>query len=534
MRLGSSSSAARPWSPAPPAGSARRSPTGWPAAAATWSCSTATRRLDAVAAASAPRTPTGSVTDLRGRPGRRRRHRAGGRGDRRGAPGAPAAGQQRRGGAGRPVRPGDPGRVQLGRSTSTSGPWSQLTHALLPDPAGRPGRAPGQRLQPLRDHRPGRADRLLGQQVRRPRLHRGAARSWPARVGVTCVHPGGIRTRIARTPGWAPACPPGSSRPAPPAVRAAADHRPRPTGRRGDPAGRAPPPGPGPRHARGRGRGPGREAGPRAPRRPARRGHPGDDAGDQPALSAATGLSRPRPPPGRRRSRWCERTAVPRAARSAATADPHAVGPLLTALQVIQQHGDGQHRGRRIGLVLPGDVRRRAVHRFEDRWASARVGSMLPLAAMPIPPLMAPARSVTTSPNRLSVTITSYRPGLGHQDRWWPRRRGGGHRDVGELDGDPIEGPLPQLSPACIRTLFLCTSVRCLRGPVPGAPEKAARTTRSTPNAVFTLSWVATSSGVPCRSTPPGPGYGPSVPSRYDEESMSAGSTPPSGVATPG
>ncbi|OCB60736.1 hypothetical protein A5677_13635 [Mycobacterium malmoense] len=44
-----------------------------------------------------------------------------------------------------------------------------------------------------------------------------------------------------------------------------------------------------------------------------------------------------------------------------------------------------------------------------DGWA--RVASMLPLAAKPIPPHTAAARSVMMSPNRLSVTITSKRPG---------------------------------------------------------------------------------------------------------------------------
>jgi hypothetical protein len=41
----------------------------------------------------------------------------------------------------------------------------------------------------------------------------------------------------------------------------------------------------------------------------------------------------------------------------------------------------------------------------------ARVASMFPLAASPIPPHTAAARSVMMSPNRLSVTITSKRPG---------------------------------------------------------------------------------------------------------------------------
>ncbi|SLB35904.1 Uncharacterised protein [Mycobacteroides abscessus subsp. abscessus] len=36
---------------------------------------------------------------------------------------------------------------------------------------------------------------------------------------------------------------------------------------------------------------------------------------------------------------------------------------------------------------------------------------MFPLAAKPIPPVTAPARSVMMSPNRLSVTMTSNRDG---------------------------------------------------------------------------------------------------------------------------
>ena len=38
-------------------------------------------------------------------------------------------------------------------------------------------------------------------------------------------------------------------------------------------------------------------------------------------------------------------------------------------------------------------------------------GLMLPLAARPMPPVIAPARSVRMSPKRLSVTITSNRAG---------------------------------------------------------------------------------------------------------------------------
>ena len=41
----------------------------------------------------------------------------------------------------------------------------------------------------------------------------------------------------------------------------------------------------------------------------------------------------------------------------------------------------------------------------------APVASILPLAASPIPPDTAAARSVMMSPKRLSVTMTSNRPG---------------------------------------------------------------------------------------------------------------------------
>ena len=66
------------------------------------------------------------------------------------------------------------------------------------------------------------------------------------------------------------------------------------------------------------------------------------------------------------------------------------------------------------------------------------------------------------------------------------------------------------------------------------ASPNAYLTTRPTPNAVLRLSWVATSAGVPLRSTPPAPAYGPSVPSRTTTMLIDSGRTPASGVATPG
>ena len=60
----------------------------------------------------------------------------------------------------------------------------------------------------------------------------------------------------------------------------------------------------------------------------------------------------------------------------------------------------------------------------------------------------------------------------------------------------------------------------------------ASRTTRSMPNAVFRLTSVATSCGVPVLIVPPLPVYGPSVPSRTTTKSISG--LPASGVPTPG
>ena len=67
---------------------------------------------------------------------------------------------------------------------------------------------------------------------------------------------------------------------------------------------------------------------------------------------------------------------------------------------------------------------------------------------------------------------------------------------------------------------------------MPARGANASRTTRSTPKAVLSETSVATSCGVPLRSTPPLPVYGPSVPSRTTTKSI-AGS-PASGEVTPG
>lgn len=77
-----------------------------------------------------------------------------------------------------------------------------------------------------------------------------------------------------------------------------------------------------------------------------------------------------------------------------------------------------------------------------------------------------------------------------------------GHLDVRVAFADLVDGPQPQ-SPAKVNTLILCTNVRCLRRR--RARSNASATTRRTPNAVFTLTSVATSLGVPTRIAPPLP-----------------------------
>ena len=90
-----------------------------------------------------------------------------------------------------------------------------------------------------------------------------------------------------------------------------------------------------------------------------------------------------------------------------------------------------------------------------------------------------------------------------------------------------------QRSPANVSTLVLCTSVSFFLGRAM-ACSNAYRATRSTPNLVLRLSWVASSSGVPRRMKPPAPVYGPSVPSRTTTMSMVSGDPFASGEATPG
>ena len=145
----------------------------------------------------------------------------------------------------------------------------------------------------------------------------------------------------------------------------------------------------------------------------------GGPAGSRPARLARGGRR------WRRRLRRSLRTAAPRSARSAATARSTR-GGLVGRPRCSSSMRDREDRRRRVGLALPGDVGRGAVDRLEHARRGAASGLMLPLAARPMPPVMAAARSVMMSPKRLSVTITSNRAGR------WPgrssRRRRAGSR----------------------------------------------------------------------------------------------------------
>ena len=87
-----------------------------------------------------------------------------------------------------------------------------------------------------------------------------------------------------------------------------------------------------------------------------------------------------------------------------------AVGLVAGVEGVAQRHGEGEDAGDRIGLALPGDVGRRAVHRLVERLRPAVFGSGAPSEAegsMPSEPVSMAATSDSMSPNRLSVTMTS-------------------------------------------------------------------------------------------------------------------------------
>jgi NAD(P)-dependent dehydrogenase (short-subunit alcohol dehydrogenase family) len=66
-------------------------------------------------------------------------------------------------------------------------------------PAKQRGSAAGQCFEPVRSDRAAGADRVRGEQIRRPRLFGVAGHELSgARIGVTVVHPGGIATSIAK------------------------------------------------------------------------------------------------------------------------------------------------------------------------------------------------------------------------------------------------------------------------------------------------------------------------------------------------
>ena len=237
----SSSPAGPPWSPVPPAASARRWRTGWPGAAATWCCSTGTPTGSTRSPPrSAPRTPTaGSTPTWSTWPTRRHR---------RGWP---------RRSAGRHPRirllVNNAGVALGGRFdqvTLEEFSWVvdinfravvQLTHALLPALKAEPGAhlvnvsslfgliAPaGQAAYSASKF----AVRGFTEALRHELVEDG--------IGVTSVHPGGIGPGSRRRPGRQRRRPRGV-RGRPPTVREAALHRPG-AGRRGDPArGRTPP-----------------------------------------------------------------------------------------------------------------------------------------------------------------------------------------------------------------------------------------------------------------------------------------------------
>jgi hypothetical protein len=86
-------------------------------------------------------------------------------------------------------------------------------------------------------------------------------------------------------------------------------------------------------------------------------------------------------------------------------------------------------------------------------------GLMLPLAARPMPPAIAAARSVMMSPKRLSVTMTSNRQGsvarkiVAASTCWYAVSTSG--------NSAPTSSTVRRhRCPACVRTLCLCTRVR--------------------------------------------------------------------------
>ena len=123
--------------------------------------------------------------------------------------------------------------------------------------------------------------------------------------------------------------------------------------------------------------------------------------------------------------------------------------------------------------------------------------------------------------------------GLGHEED----RRG---VDVAVVDGDVGE-LWPSRCRRCGSTGRRRRPARCSCAPGSACARGRAsarrtrtRTTRSTPNAVFRLSSVAISCGVPLRITPPAPAYGPSVPSRTTTSRSSRAGRRPAARRHPG
>jgi hypothetical protein len=84
--------------------------------------------------------------------------------------------------------------------------------------------------------------------------------------------------------------------------------------------------------------------------------------------------------------------------------------------EMVEHHRRRPDLADRIGDALAGDVRRRAVHRLEQRGELAS-GLMLPEGAMPMVPVQAGPRSDRMSPNRLEATTTSKRVRIQHEMR---------------------------------------------------------------------------------------------------------------------
>ena len=208
--------AAPRWSPAPPAASARRWRTPWPGAAPTWSCSTGTPNGWPRWRRDPRRPPRPADRHPRGRPRRRATRPTRWPAEiRRGAPADPAAGQQRRRRPGRPVRPGHAGGVRVGHRRQLPGRGPADPHAAAGARA-----EPGAHLVNVSSlfgliapagQAAYSASKFAVRGFTEALRHELAGDG----VGVTSVHPGGIRTRIAQSrPGSAAASPGRSTRPA--------------------------------------------------------------------------------------------------------------------------------------------------------------------------------------------------------------------------------------------------------------------------------------------------------------------------------